>query len=603
MLLRSCLDLQPECSPRSAQQLLQRFLSLAALAAALWLLGLAYAGGALRSNARPSFADRARDALIIGIAIPTGLAIVHALYPATCWLALAVLATVAYVRRPRELAAPVAEPIPYVLIASLFFVAWPQLMRPPLDGDTLSYHLPNAAAWVHAHSLWTTDGRYWWYPPASEAFAAGIYAAAGPYAVGWAGVAALTLLGARIVTWLRERCGVAPLVADVVAAATITAAPLAQQAGSLQNDVWLAAFFVETLWSVQFEPVAAARAAFVTALIKPYGWIVAIVAVAASRATRAVWIAIAAAATLWFAHDAVLWQHAIVPPAQASSANTWSSTILANGISALALLLRVSVQASPFFALALFAALAGPTIDRGRNRAAGIAALVALLAFLVMPLAFADVRPELAGGSSLRYAIPAAAAGIIAAGALVARFATVSFVIAALSCAFGIVSTLAIYWNDGGTRSALAVAPVAVLLAYVSQRRRTIWPCAAGLALAIVAASWLAARHPVDYYADAYAVNGKPTQLFAWIARAQPRALGGWGLRVGVADVLAPYARTLDLSETLPCASAQANGVTLVALAESDRSPWYNEQRLHVARRCGRVRFDDGIAVSSGISP
>ena len=94
----------------------------------------------------------------------------------------------------------------------------------------MSYHLPNAAAWVHAHSMWTTDGRYWWYPPASESFAAGVYAVAGPYAVGWSGVAALALLGARIATWLRERCDAAPLLADVVAAAVVTAAPLAQQA-------------------------------------------------------------------------------------------------------------------------------------------------------------------------------------------------------------------------------------------------------------------------------------------------------------------------------------------------------------------------------------
>jgi hypothetical protein len=576
---------------------------LAAVAAALWLLGLTYAGGALRSNARPSFADRARDALIVGIAIPTALAIVHALYPATCWLALAGVATIAYVRRPRERIAAVAEPIPYVLLASLFFVAWPQLMRPPLDGDTLSYHLPNAAAWVHAHSLWTTDGRYWWYPPASEAFAAGVYAVAGPYAIGWAGVGALALLGARIATWLRERCGVAPFVADMVAAATITAAPLAQQAGSLQNDVWLAAFFIETLWCAGFEPLAAARTAFVTALIKPYGWIFAIVAAGSSRATRGVWIAIAAGIALWFAHDAVLWQHAIVPPAQASSANTWGSTILANGASALALLVRVSVVTSPFFALTLFAALAGPAIDRGKHRAIGIAALVALLGFLIMPLAFADVRPELASGASLRYAAPAAAAGVIAAGALIARFATASLVVAALSCAFGIVSTLMIYWNDGGTRSALAVAPLALLLAYVSQRRHTVWPCAAGFAIAIVAASWLAARHPVDYYADAYAVGGKPSQVFAWIARTQPRTIGGWGLRIGVADVLAPSARTLDLSESAPCAAARTNGATLIALAESDRSPWYNEQRLRIARACGHVRFDDGIAVSSGLSP
>jgi hypothetical protein len=569
----------------------------------LWLLGLIYAGGALRASARATFADRARDAIVVGVGIPTVLALVHALYPATCWLCLAVVVAIAYVRTQRVRNDASDEPIPYILIAALFFIAWPQLMRPPLDGDTLSYHLPNAAAWVHAHSLWTTDGRYWWYPPASEAFAAGIYAAAGPYAVGWAGTAALALLGARIVTWLRERCNVAPLLADAIAAATITAAPLAQQAGSLQNDVWLAAFFVEMLWTIRFEPVAAIRTSLVAALIKPYGWIFAIVAAASTRAQRTVWIAIAAAVGLWFAHDALLWTHAIVAPAQTSSANTWSSTILANGIGAIALLARVSVQASPFFALALLAALAGPLIDRGDRRGTGIAALVALLAFLAMPLAYADVRPELASGSSLRYAVPAAAAGVIAAGALIARFTTASFVIAALSCAFGIYSTIAIYWNDGGTRTALAIAPIAVALAYFSQRRRAVWPSAAAFAIAIVAAAWLAARHPIDYYADAYAFDGKPSQAFAWIARTQPRAIGGWGIRIGTVDVLAPHARTIDLPETSPCASARANGTTLLALSESDRSPWYNEQRLRVARNCERVVFDDGIAVASGIFP
>jgi hypothetical protein len=572
------------------------------LAAALWLLGLGYAGGVFRSNTRPSFAGRLRDALVLGVAIPSVLALVHALYPATCWLALAAVCAAAYVRRPSYPSTPEREPVPYVLIAAIFFVAWPQLMRPPLDGDTLSYHLPNAAAWVHAHSLWTTDGRYWWYPPASEAFAAGIYAAAGPYAIGWAGAGALALLGARIVTWLREKCGVAPFVADVIAAAAVTAAPLAQQAGSLQNDVWLGAFFVELLWTALYERGAAARTAIVTALIKPYGWIFALTAAATTRAGRNVWIAIGAAALLWFAHDAILWNHAIVSPAETSSANTWSSTILANGFPALALLVRVSLQASPFFALALLAAFAGPWIDRSPQRAAGIAALVAALSFLVMPLAFADVRPELANGTSLRYAVPAAAAGIVAAGALIARFATASFVVAALSCAFGVASTLAIYWNDGGTRTALAVAPLAAVLAYVSQRRARVWPSAAGLAFAIALASFLAARHPVDYYADAYALNGRPSQLFAWIAQAQPRAAGGWGARIGAIDVLSPQTRTIDLSEAHPCASARAAGVALVALAESDRSLWYNEQRLRVARLCGRVKFDDKIGVVSGDS-
>ena len=88
---------------------------------------------------------------------------------------------------------------PYVLIAALVVVAWPQLVRPLLDGDSLSYHLPNAASWVQAHSLWTTATRYWWYPPASELFASGLYAVASPFALPWCGFGALALLGFRFV--------------------------------------------------------------------------------------------------------------------------------------------------------------------------------------------------------------------------------------------------------------------------------------------------------------------------------------------------------------------------------------------------------------------
>ncbi len=575
-----------------------------AVAAALWLLGTGYAGGALRRDGRASLADRVRDALVVGVSIPIGLALVHLLYPAACWIVLAAIVAVAYVRRPRVRTNGVTEPIPYVLAAAVFFVAWPQLMRPPLDGDTLSYHLPNAAAWVHAGSMWTTDGRYWWYPPASEAFAAGLYAVSGPFAIGWAGFGALALLGLRLATWLRERCGATPLLADVVAAAAVTAAPLAQQAGSLQNDVWLGAFFLESLWTMLYEPAAATRTAVVTALIKPYGWVLALVAAATTRAARGVWIAIGLAALLWFAHDTVLWHRALVPPAETSYANTWSSTILANGFSALALLVRVSFTVSPFFALALLAAFAGPFLDREPRRAIGYSALAAALFFLVMPLAFVDVRPELASGASLRYAVPAIAAGIVAAGPWIARFSIASLVVSGLSCIFGVAITSAIYWNDGGTRTALAVGPLAALSAYLAQRQRGMaTACIVAFAVSVVAATDLAARHPVDYYADTYAVGGKASGLFAWIERTQPSSAGGWGIRIGVVDVLAPHARTLDLPESQPCTAARAANVALVALAEQDRSPWYNERRLRAARTCGYVTFLDPLAVVSGLSP
>ncbi|MGA8533692.1 MAG: hypothetical protein WB615_06255, partial [Candidatus Tumulicola sp.] len=73
--------------------------------AALWLLGLLAAAPALRTAARYALADRIRDALVLGVAIPFALGLVHALYPVACWLALALCVAVAYLRAPRVEAA------------------------------------------------------------------------------------------------------------------------------------------------------------------------------------------------------------------------------------------------------------------------------------------------------------------------------------------------------------------------------------------------------------------------------------------------------------------------------------------------------------------
>ena len=279
------------------------------LPAALWLLGLFAAAPALRTSARYDFPDRLRDALILGISIPFALGLVHALYAVACWCVLAICIAVAYAR---DLAKPArapnaAAPMPYLLIGALLAVGWPQLMRPLLEGDSLSYHLPNAASWIQAHSIWTTATRYWWYPPASELFSAGLYVTGGPFALPWCGFVALALLGFRIAAWARTAFAAPPLLADLLAAATVTAFPLAIQAGTLQNDVWLAAFWLESLWALlTSQSATAARALAVTALIKPQGWLFAVIALTATKAKRGLWITTLAAFALWLVHDVIL---------------------------------------------------------------------------------------------------------------------------------------------------------------------------------------------------------------------------------------------------------------------------------------------------------
>ena len=386
------------------------------LPAALWLLGLFAAAPALRTSARYDFprpparrADpRHRDTVCARFrarALSSRVLVARSRSASRS-------PTLAAVAKPAR-APSAGTPIPYLLIGALLAVAWPQLMRPLLEGDSLSYHLPNAASWVQAHSLWTTATRYWWYPPASELFAAGLYATSGPFALPWCGFVALALLGFRIAAWARTAFGAPPLLADALAAATVTAYPLAIQAGTLQNDVWLAAFWLESVWALlTAQSATAARALAVTALIKPQGWLFAAIALLATKAKRGLWLTTLAALALWLVHDAILWRHAIVAPASTEYGSLFGSTILAHGLRALAILARVTFAASPFASVALLAALAGPLLARREPRL-GWAACAAALLFFALPFGYASSVAQLATGASLRFAAPAVAAGAL----------------------------------------------------------------------------------------------------------------------------------------------------------------------------------------------
>lgn len=563
------------------------------LLAAVWLLGLYAAAPALRTSARYTFADRLRDALILGTAIPALLAFVHLLYPLTCWLALAFTLAIALRRSPPERS---DEPVPYLLIAALAIVTWPQLIRPLLDGDSLSYHLPNAAAWVQAHSLWTTTTLYWWYPPASELFASGLYATSGPYVLGWSGFGALALLGFRLATWAREEFAASPLAGDLLAAAAVTIYPLAAQAGTLQNDVWLAAFWLETLWSIGRQNGTAMRAIAVTTLIKPQGWLFATIALFVARAPAKVWLAAAGAiATLLF-RDALLWRSAIVPPASSAYGAPLGSSIIAHGIPALAMLAAVALRISPLALVALCAALLGPLFAPPYRRL-GWAALASVAVFLLLPFGYASNTAQLATGASLRFAAPAIAAGVL----LLTQFARprplLMMTLFGASALYGASSILAVFWNDAPTRTAPLVALLAVGAVALTRQKRTPWPAGVGFAAAAFAATWLAASHPVDFYSDALRVDTRSTGLYAWIRERRPPAIGGWGLALGTVNVLAPQTRTVALLEPDACATAQREALLLVAVAEQDRTPESNRARLAAARACGSVLYDDGIAI------
>ena len=572
---------------------------MAGVGAALWLLGLFAAAPALRTAQRYDFTDRLRDALILGVAIPFALGFVHALYAAACWIALAACIASAYARGffPERESRPARAP--YVLVVALAAVAWPQLIRPLLEGDSLSYHLPNAAAWVQSHSVWTTATRYWWYPPASELFASGLYATSGPFALAWSGFGALTLLGFRIYAWTRES-GASPLLGDTLAAATVAAYPLAIQAGTLQNDVWLAAFWIESLWRLRGsgDAGAAQRTVAVSALIKPQGWILTAIALLARRAGVRPWAAAGVAFGLWVLHDALLWRGSIVAPSTTLYAGDFGSTILGHGFPAIALLLRVAAVVAPFALVAILAAAGGPWLAR-RDRALGWAACAAALLVLVIPFGYATAVAQLATGASLRFAAPAIAAGAAILSSASQRFTRLATVFFAACTAVGIWQIGATFWNDAPTRTALGVAALAVLSIWCARRPLGRWTAIAGFAAAVVASQALAQRHTVDFFTDAFRVHGRASGIYAWLASNRPPAVGGWGLALGTVNVLAPGARTVELPESDACAAARQQRVMLVAVAQDDRSAAFNAARLKAARSCGPVSFDDGLAVAA----
>ncbi|MHB8432940.1 MAG: hypothetical protein ACYDCA_04945 [Candidatus Tyrphobacter sp.] len=564
---------------------------LAAILAALWLVGLWLAAPILRGG--PRVADRLRDALVVGTAIPLVLAFAHALYWPACWIALLLCVAGAVVRHRHERG--FREPIPYLLIGALAFAAWPPLVRPLLDGDTLSYHLPNAAAWAHAHSIWTTQTRYWWYPPASELFASALYTVSTPFALGWSGFGALALLGWRLFAWGREGALLPARLADALAAAVVVILPLCIQAGSLQNDVWLAAFFVEVLWSAPVDDVTVLRAAAMCALVKPDGWIYAAVALAASVAKPRAWLAAAGAALLWAVHDAVLWHGAFVPPASTAFPHLWNSTMLAHPLATLEYGVAASAKFAPFGFLLILAALASPRLARDAPLArAGIAA--ALVA-LVMPFGYASASAQLATGASLRYFAPAMAVGALVLAPHLLRLPKLALRLLLAAIAGEALMLLLIYGNDRVTLWAPVAALLVPFAVAFARRANARLALAAAFACAIVVTTFLATRTTTRFYADALAVRGVRSGVYAWMAREKPARIAGWGLRIGTAAVLSPATTAVDVPDADPCGHARRANALLVAVAESSHSDRFNRLRIHDAALCGKSVYRDAIAI------
>ena len=559
--------------------------------AALLLLALWYCA-ALIGGDRDTVTDRLRNAAIAGIALGFVLGLAGLLTPAAYAIALAALCAARFVFRRH---APLSDRVPvqtyFWPAIAVVAVAWPQLVRPLMDGDSLAYHLPNAAGWVHGASLWTTTTRYWWFPPASELFAAGFYLLSGAFSVGLAGTVALLLLGFRLAEWCGKQCG--PWAGGAISAATISLPALALQGGNLLNDVWMAAFFVESLFANRFAPENSWRSLATTALIKPIGIAYALIAhVDSPRRFAPALLLCYLPLGAWIVHDIVLWPHAAaantvtsLTTSQYGHVSTWQTTVLAHGLDGVKTLAAALWHEGFWAIIVTIAALIAPLLIK--DRALAFAGYAAFALFFVLPFAYENDSPQLATGHALRLFVPLLVLGAIAASEMVRRYAPVLAAAAIAAAAYNVYRVDAVFWNDATTHRVLFVCAAAALVLAIF-RGRYATPAFAALACAlIVISNGLAQSHPLSYYDDWISTPAIKSRFFEWLATARPPRIVVQNLRAGAINVVAPSSVTFDQNPDV-CMQARTLDALVVSLADSGG-----------VVRCGRlIRYDGLVAVS-----
>ncbi|HEY1656357.1 MAG TPA: hypothetical protein VGF86_14735 [Candidatus Tumulicola sp.] len=544
----------------------------------VWLLGLWAAAPIFRPL--KSLAQRLAATMALGCCIPLGLGLLDLLYWWSSWAVLCALLVTRVVRDANRASRNPEKGRPWDLLigfAVLLALAWPIAVRPAMDGDTLIYHLPNAASWVVHHGLWTTGTRYWWYPPTSELFAAGLLATGGVGVVGWAGMlpAALLLL---VVREGARRSGVPPLVGTLAACALLATPVVAVQLVSLQNDVWLTALFLFALTDYALENFA------ILALTKPYGIVFSLIASstwgpARTRLVKAfLWAS--GALALWAVRDLILTPSAIVPIETTFVGNVARTTILGNLPASLASLWSASWHAGIVWVVLLGLGIASLFV--ANDRRLRWAAFVSIVVFAIVPTGYVggSVR-QLATGASLRFALPVAALGVLWLVCATKRWAIFVAAAAAIGTIGGIVEQWRLFSNDATTHDAPAIAIVSALIAagaLVIRDVRIRTAIAIGLCLCLGAlAGGLARSHPADYVSDEYGSG------FAYVSARHYERIVTLGLPAGAAVTLDPAASVFDGLDEGVC--AQARALHAIVIASISKLP---------TARCGRIIYRDG---------
>lgn len=554
--------------------------------AAFFYLGLLWYAAPAFSREQCTAAQRLRVVALCGIAIPGALALVHLLYAPLLWIAAAALAAWRLRKKPPAIEHDGAL---YATLGAVLLVVWPPLVRPLLDGDSLLYHLPNAVAFAQAHSFWTAPAPYWPYPPASELFASGLFVASGRWSMPLAGVLPALLIAARIYAVAREH-GARRYAASAAALAFVCTPVAAFQAGTLQNDLWLAAFFAEVLSCADRSWVSLA----ICALLKPYGWIEGLIAAAATRVSFRTFAVSLLPLLAWILRDIVLalagTRLGFSPPPY------WPSTIAGNAAIAFTQLAHGIALTTPQAFVWIALLLAGWFAPASRRYAAAGVAACAL--YVLLPVSYSNgVTNYVLDASSLRYALPALACGALVGAALCSRAAIACAIAGYALAAWGTWSVLTVFWNDGYAHYALLAAALGAIAGGFCRPVRGALPAALVLAV-LLFGSWGASSRAAGFYADwMRQPSGKPTAAFDWIAAHRPAQVIALNLREGAVLMSSPGTRVTGASTPEVCEQAREQHALLVAGSNETLAGEDAQALFARLRDCGTVRYEDGAAI------
>jgi hypothetical protein len=569
--------------------------------AAIWIGLLWYASPLI--GVEDDAADRVRGVLVLGVLVPLALGLVHLLYaPALIVAALALCAARlarARTTRPRRELTLVARDgangwTTRIGIAIPVFVAvaaaWPPLVRPLLEGDSLAYHLPNAAAWVQSGSVWETGTRYWWYPGGSELFAAGLLAVSGAFSLGLAGLFALLLLGLRIRRWA-ERLDAPPLAAGAIAGATLATLTIGLQAGNLENDVWLGAFFLEVLYDARFARGKIGLDAAVCALLKPYGFAFAVYGLIARRRLDAQVLVPLAVFGAWVWRDVALWHGALIPAQTTMYPEVWQTMVAVNGPAGFAEFVKALARDGPWLVVLAVAALLG--LFAFEDRALCVAGVAALVGYLCMPFSYRNATSQLVEGQSLRYALPAFAVGAVAAVGLLRRVWPVAVPLLLLTTLFELRRITDIFWIDPNTHIAFVVAAAFALALVLPGPRGRAVALVALAAITIVFANQTSTRERIARY-DEW-LGQPPPRFFEWLAATKPARIVVSDVFGGAIVAISPTTRTFDVIDPMPCEQARS----LHALLLFRKGPLPGKtpypESVGAFANCGATVYDDSV--------